>query len=77
MDVSLIHKAEILDYPHREDERRYMDYLFVSHEGWYLKQNKEKIIDYHKKTENHTMGLRRVMETQSTSLVFQKVKEVE
>ena len=54
-----------------------MDYLFVSHEGWYLKQNKEKIIDYHKKTENHTMGLRRVMETQSTSLVFQKVKEVE
>lgn len=39
--------------------------------------SKEKTRDYHKKAENHTIGLWRVMETQSINLVFQKVKEVE
>lgn len=39
--------------------------------------SKEKTRDYHKKAENHTIGLWRVMEPQSINLVFQKVKEVE
>lgn len=43
--------------PHGEDERRYMDYLFVYDNGWYLKiDDEEKLIDYHKKTGNRYEG---------------------